>query len=153
MQLNLKKSHKPHMSKNHTKIIKHRLHNNFPYERVITQTECGYYFFFFYFQVRIFVCFKTKWITFVWGLKKINIRENIFLPKGNVPAIEWMHNKKNLRLCSSRFEVESTKTSSLDCITWKKAKTFGEKLGGSVSTHLSRLNRKYSGHSTNTELW
>ena len=43
MQLNLKRV-KPHMSKNDKKIRKHRLHNNYPYERVSTQNECGYYF-------------------------------------------------------------------------------------------------------------
>ena len=34
------------MSKNHAKVIKHGLHNNFPYKSVSTQIECGYYFIF-----------------------------------------------------------------------------------------------------------
>ena len=137
------------MSKNHTNIIKHRLHNNFPYKRVSTQTESGYYFIF---RFKFSFVLKPNGLHSCEGWKKINIWENIFLLKGNVPANEWVQNRKNLRLRSSRFEIKLTKTSSLNCITWKKAKTFGEKLGGSVSTDLSDLGRKYSGHSTYTEL-
>ena len=116
------------MAKNHTKIIKHRLHNNFLYKRVSTQIECGHYFIF-KFEFSFVLKPNGLHSCGAWKKKKnqsINIRENIFLPKGNAPASEWVLNRKNLRLCSSRFEVESAKTSPLDCITWKKQKPLGK---------------------------
>ena len=41
----------------------------------------------------------------------------IYIPSGNAPAIDCVHMRKNLKLCSSKFDVESIKTNSDDCWT------------------------------------